>query len=86
MKIENTSFQDAPDVILKALVELTHMGKVAVKSSQEMVEDLFIKELFQSKGCQIPSDSTLFSEWKQPNEVLVLAYMEKDHIGVSITI
>lgn len=79
MKIEDTPFDDAPGVVLKALVQLSHMGKLAVESSQQTV-----KKLVETEGYQVSSSSTLFDAWKQPNEVLVLAYMEKDSISVSI--
>ncbi|CAN8100564.1 unnamed protein product [Discula destructiva] len=72
VKVGDTSFDRAPDVVLKSLVQLSHMGKLAVEGSQEL-----------SKGhdYSMPENSTLFDAWQQPNEVLVLAYMEKDMIN-----
>lgn len=73
MKVDDTSFEAAPDVVLKSLVHLSHMGKQAVESTQE---------IFKEEGYQAIVDSTILEAWKQPNELLALAYMEKDTISV----
>lgn len=73
MKVDDTSFEAAPDVVLKSLVHLSHMGKQAVESTQK---------IFQGEGYQAVLDSTILEPWKQPNELLALAYMEKDAISV----
>lgn len=73
VKVNDTSFEAAPDVVLKSLVHLSHMGKQAVESTQK---------IFQEKGHQAISESTILEPWKQPNELLALAYMEKDTIRV----
>lgn len=78
MKVDDTSFDAAPDVVLKSLVQLSHMGRLAVQGSQILARN--------QPGYNMPEDSSLFDEWQQPNEVLVLAYMEKDRINVSIQI
>lgn len=73
VKVDDTSFEAAPDVVLKSLVHLSHMGKQAVESTQK---------IFQDEGYKAISDSTILEPWKQPNELLALAYMEKDTIRV----
>lgn len=60
--------------MLKSLVHLSHMGKQAVESTQK---------IFQEEGYKAVADSTILEPWKQPNEMLALAYMEKDAISVS---
>lgn len=63
--------------MLKSLVQLSHMGKMAVEEAKELTEYC---------GHSIPKDSSLLEAWQQPNEVLVLAYMEKDKINVSANV
>lgn len=74
VKVSDTSFEAAPNVVLKSLVHLSHMGKQAVESTQK---------IFKEKGYKAVVDSTIMEPWKQPNELLALAYMEKDTISVS---
>lgn len=75
VKVPDTSFEDSPDVILKSLVHLSHMGKQAVASSQAVFIDQAYEEV---------TGSTIMDAWQQPNELLCLAYMEKDNISVSL--
>lgn len=77
MKVGDTPFDAAPDVVLKALTQLSHMGRQAVEKSQETV-----LQIVQNSNHAIPQTSTLLDVWRQPNEVLVLAYMEDDKINV----
>lgn len=49
------------------------MGKLAVETSQKLVKN---------GNYTITKDSTIYDAWQQPNEVLILAYMEKDMINV----
>lgn len=51
------------------------MGKQAVESTQK---------IFQEEGYKAVMGSTVMDPWEQPNEMLALAYMEKDTISVSI--
>lgn len=74
MKVDDTSFEAAPDVVLKSLVHLSHMGKKAVESTQQIIRE---------ENYETEIDSTIMESWKQPNELLALAYMEKDTISVS---
>lgn len=75
VKIPDTSFEESPDVILKSLTHLTHMGKQAVEVSQAIFIDQAYIEV---------AGSTIMDGWKQPNELLALAYMEKDMIDVGL--
>ncbi|KAJ4419637.1 hypothetical protein N0V82_004832 [Gnomoniopsis sp. IMI 355080] len=72
VKVSDTSFEAAPNVVLKSLVHLSHMGKQAVEATQK---------IFQEEGYKAVVDSTIMEPWKQPNELLALAYMEKDTIS-----
>lgn len=71
---DNTSFQDAPDIILKSLAQLTYFGKQAVTSSQQ---------IFSHQQWEKLEGSTIMEPWVAPNELLTLAYMEDDSISVS---
>ncbi|KAJ4386629.1 hypothetical protein N0V93_009527 [Gnomoniopsis smithogilvyi] len=72
VKVDDTSFEEAPDVILKSLVHLSHMGKQAVGSTLKV---------FHQENYKAVLGSTILEPWKQPNELLALAYMEKDTIS-----
>ena len=65
------AFEEAPDVILKALTRMTWAGQAVANSF-----DQFLGDRTRSSCCPT-------SKFKDFNELLLLGYMEKDHISVS---
>lgn len=67
-------FETAPDVVLKSLAYLKHFGEKALYSSQNIAS----REKYR-----LTAGSTLHMPQKPFNELLALAYGEKNKISVS---
>lgn len=76
VKVPTKSFAGAPEVVLKAMAQLTYYGKQAVELSQRTVMNNVNNDFASVKG------SDIMEPWTPYNEQLILGYMEDDSISV----